>query len=137
MDREKVIKGLENCSIQNDFGCQGCPYLESRKQYGHEWCTTELAQDALAMLKEQQEQIDRLLEESASNAEMEEGLKELLKEQEAKTGKWERKYSRPGVYANLFWWCSVCGEPTRYNDAGIFYKYCPRCGAKLEPCIET
>ena len=61
----------------------------------------------------------------------------LLKEQEAKTGKWERQYSRPGVYANLFWWRSVCGEPTRYNDAGIFYKYCPRCGAKLEPCIET
>ena len=61
----------------------------------------------------------------------------MLKEQEARKGKWERQYSRPGVYANLFWWCSVCGEPTRYNDAGIFYKYCPHCGAKLEPCIET
>lgn len=61
----------------------------------------------------------------------------LLKQQEAKTGKWERQYSRPGVYANLYWWCSVCGEPTSYNDAGIFYKYCPRCGAKLEPCHET
>ena len=55
-DRDKVIKGLENCSIQNDFGCQGCPYLESRKQYGHEWCTTELAQDALALLKEYKRQ---------------------------------------------------------------------------------
>lgn len=62
---------------------------------------------------------------------------ELLKEQEAKQGKWERQYSRPGVYANLFWWCSVCGEPTRYNDAGIFYQYCPHCGAKLEACKET
>lgn len=61
----------------------------------------------------------------------------MLKEQEPKAGKWERQYSRPGVYANLFWWCSVCKEPTRYNDAGIFYKYCPRCGAKLEPCRET
>lgn len=64
-------------------------------------------------------------------------VEELLKEQEPKTGKWERQYSRPGVYANLFWWCSVCKEPTSYNDAGIFYKYCPRCGAKLEPCRET
>ena len=64
-------------------------------------------------------------------------VEELLKEQETKTGKWERQYSRPGVYANLFWWCSVCKEPTRYNDAGIFYKYCPHCGAKLEPCRET
>lgn len=55
-----------------------------------------------------------------------------LKEQEAKQGKWERQYSRPGVYANLFWWCSVCGEPTIYTDAGAFYQYCPHCGAKLE-----
>lgn len=63
----------------------------------------------------------------------------LLKEQETvepKTGKWERHYSRPGVYADLFWWCSCCGEPTRYSDAGIFYQYCPKCGAKLEPCRE-
>ena len=58
---------------------------------------------------------------------------ELLK---GKTGKWERHYSRPGVYADLFWWCSCCGEPTRYNDAGIFYQHCPHCGAKLEPCKE-
>lgn len=64
-------------------------------------------------------------------------IMELLKEQEPKTGKWERHYSRPGVYADLFWWCSVCGEPTRYNDARIFYQYCPHCGAKLEPCAET
>ena len=61
----------------------------------------------------------------------------MMKEQEAKQGKWERQYSRPGVFANLFWWCSVCGQPTRYNDAGIFYQYCPHCGAKLEPCKET
>ena len=49
-------------------------------------------------------------------------------------GKWERHYSRPGVYADLYWWCSCCGEPTGYSDAGIFYRYCPKCGAKLEPC---
>lgn len=48
-------------------------------------------------------------------------------------GQWKRHYSRPGVYADLFWWCSECGQPTRYNDAGIFYQYCPHCGAKLEP----
>ena len=51
-----------------------------------------------------------------------------------KTGKWERHYSRPGVYADLYWWCPCCEQPTRYNDAGIFYQYCPHCGAKLEPC---
>lgn len=42
-----------------------------------------IAQAALKLLKEQQEQIDRLIEENASNAEMADGLKELLKEQEA------------------------------------------------------
>lgn len=54
----------------------------------------------------------------------------------AKTGKWERRYSRPGVYADLNWWCSHCKRPTTYQDAGIFYEYCPHCGAKLEKTIE-
>lgn len=53
-DREKVIKALQSCSVQNDVGCQQCPYFESRKAYGHEWCTTEMAQDALELLKEQE-----------------------------------------------------------------------------------
>ena len=43
------------------------------------------ADEAIAMLKEQQEIIDRLLEESASSAEMAEGMNELLKEREVKT----------------------------------------------------
>ena len=76
MDMEKVIKSLkwfrdrdkwiEGIMIHDD-------HAEVRKQ---------ICDNALALLKEQQEQIDRLLEENASNAEMAEGLKELLKEQE-------------------------------------------------------
>lgn len=54
MDREKVINGLKNCSVQNDVGCQCCPYFKDRKEYGHEWCTTVLSQDVLALLKEQE-----------------------------------------------------------------------------------
>ena len=50
---EKTIKALQNCSVQNDVGCQLCPYFEDRKTYGHEWCTTVMAQDALELLKEQ------------------------------------------------------------------------------------
>ena len=53
-DREKVVKALQNCSVQNDVGCQCCPYFEERKTYGHEWCTTSMAQDTLALLKEQE-----------------------------------------------------------------------------------
>ena len=112
MDREMIINGLEiilnGC---NGIRCEDCVFH-----------VKEPANPAKCGMDEEQ---------------IEEAAIALLKEQEAKQGKWERQYSRPGVYANLFWWCSVCGEPTRYNDAGIFYKYCPRCGAKLEPCIET
>jgi len=47
------------------------------------------------------------------------------------TGKWVRHYKRPGVYADLYWWCSFCNQPTQYQDAGIFYQYCPHCGAYM------
>ena len=67
MDRDNVIKALETCSIQNDFGCQNCPYFEDRKKYGHEWCTTTMAQDALALLKEQEQKIEILEEERGKN----------------------------------------------------------------------
>ena len=52
------------------------------------------------MLKEQQEQIDKLLEESASNAEMAEGMKELLKEQEAII----EQYRRADVFLATHGW---------------------------------
>ena len=50
---------------------------------------------------------------------------------ERKTGKWERKYSRPGVYADLCWHCSICGG--KFSDTyANMWKYCPDCGAKME-----
>ena len=55
---------------------------------------------------------------------------------EEKTGKWERHYSRPGVYADLYWWCTNCKKPTNCKDAGRFYKYCPNCGAKMEKATD-
>lgn len=52
-------------------------------------------------------------------------------EPERKTGKWERKYSRPGVYADLCWHCSICGG--KFSDTyANMWKYCPDCGAKME-----
>lgn len=50
---------------------------------------------------------------------------------ESKTGKWERHYSRPNVYADLSWWCSNCGEKCLDNWANK-YQYCPHCGARME-----
>ena len=46
-------------------------------------------------------------------------------------GKWERRYSRPGVYADLNWYCSACNNFTHYKDANYF-DYCPYCGIKMK-----
>ncbi|MBO7726931.1 MAG: hypothetical protein J6S50_00610 [Oscillospiraceae bacterium] len=48
-----------------------------------------------------------------------------------RTGKWERHYSRPNVYADLCWHCSACGYYHADNWTNKF-KYCPNCGAKME-----
>lgn len=52
-------------------------------------------------------------------------------------GKWERKWSRPGVYADLCWHCSACGGRTNMSWAHIYYKYCPYCGTRMEARNET
>ena len=50
--------------------------------------------------------------------------------EERKTGKWERHYSRPNVYADLCWHCSVCGYASGDNWANKF-NFCPHCGASM------
>ena len=47
-------------------------------------------------------------------------------------GQWERHYSRPGVYADLFWHCSKCGYKNGDNW-GHKYRYCPGCGSPMKP----
>lgn len=49
-DREKVIKGLE-CLITNEVPCDGCSYNEGT------YCLRNIANDALELLKEQEESI--------------------------------------------------------------------------------
>lgn len=49
-----------------------------------------------------------------------------------KRGKWERKWSRPGVYADLYWHCTACGGYTDMQFAHVVYKFCPFCGATME-----
>jgi len=50
MDREKVIKGLECCSVPQGH-CEKCPY--ETEGFVAE-CTSELAKDALELLKKQE-----------------------------------------------------------------------------------
>ena len=49
-----------------------------------------------------------------------------------KKGKWERHYSRPNVYADLFWHCSECGYKNDENYAPVYHHFCPNCGARME-----
>lgn len=53
-DREKVINGLEHCSNKS-FCNDSCPYsfILRDPNFGIDECTTQLAHDALEMLKEQ------------------------------------------------------------------------------------
>lgn len=46
--------------------------------------------------------------------------------------KWERHYTRPNVYADLFWHCSNCNFKTMSANADKYYKYCPNCGARMD-----
>lgn len=56
-DREKVIKGLQCCSVKGMNTCelQECPYYPERYEWNR--CTNHLATDAIAMLKEQEPKI--------------------------------------------------------------------------------
>ena len=49
---------------------------------------------------------------------------------EPKRAKWERHYSRPGVFADLCWHCSACGYKSSDGWANKF-NFCPNCGADM------
>lgn len=50
IDREKVIKGLEVCTV-NGTSCNGCPYYGLVETIG---CVNSIMEDALALLREQE-----------------------------------------------------------------------------------
>ena len=108
MDRNKIIKGLlierECVSRDCDRDCGECDLVVQDR----DWLLS-VYDDAL----------------------------ELLKEQEAKTGKWIPIESPTGVEAFgvkemtvMDVRCSVCGSEEDVSFTG--YKYCPRCGAKMD-----
>lgn len=56
---------------------------------------------------------------------------QALNEQQ-RTGRWERHYYRPNVYADLYWHCSECGYKNDDQYANVYHKFCPNCGARME-----
>ena len=99
-DREKVIKGLEVHMDLLGGNCNDCPYHSDEEIWPQ--CSLRILKDAL----------------------------ELLKEQEAKTGKW----ILDDEDANS-WECSECGGLLIINDGTPHendWYFCPYCGSKLE-----
>ena len=75
MDREKVIKGLENCIT--GFDCPPeCPYLDDCNDLMKPMFV-ELAKDALALLKEVAEKIQHIEEENNFLKSMQHGRKKV------------------------------------------------------------
>ena len=60
IDREKVISGLERCTLVDDYSCTGCPYSNCAVSpdfpFGGE-CVNATQKDALAMLQADQAQL--------------------------------------------------------------------------------
>ena len=62
IDREKVIVGIEHC---DKLGCSMCPYKPGG--YSPMDCRIQLMRDALELLKEQEKQKRKLLQNIADN----------------------------------------------------------------------
>lgn len=112
VDREKVLKGLEACADRTGALCRTCPY-----DYRKEGCISDMARDALELLKEQPKQgffVDS------------DGKITPLPMQ--KHGRWiDRKFGE--------WKCSACND-SWYLEVGDpednEMNYCPICGAKMD-----
>jgi len=81
IDRKKVIKGLK-CCCDTGMCFHGCPYHNASKKITE--CTSQLALEALDLLKEQWEQIKNRDESLEKAREEIKWLRGMLKEQEAR-----------------------------------------------------
>ena len=80
----KIIKGLECHQIDNNhrISCADCPYYVDDDN--HIRCVNDLHDDAIALLKEQEDQIKNRDESLEKAREEIKWLRGMLKEQEAK-----------------------------------------------------
>ena len=87
-DKEKVIKGLEICSEHGSWHGLDCEHNEAYKDCPYRGCETgcivTIAKDAIALLKEQEEQIKNRDESLEKAREEIKWLRGMLKEQEAR-----------------------------------------------------
>lgn len=107
-DREKVIKGMKMCISPVECSPDDCPYyIRPNNESG--LCWDRLMTDALALLEEQKEKKGQWIPIESPTGVEAFGVKEM-------------------TVMNVR--CSVCGSEEDVSFTG--YKYCPRCGAKME-----
>ena len=131
-DREKVIADIEEQIAwirDNDF----------HKFPG--WDHAVLAmKDALSLLKEQEAMKECLKKKCVicphcANCDVDENG--LLKEQQPKTARWEKRTGMMPPEYHGHYWCSNCEWHGKYNEREKDYKFCPACGAKMENPTST
>lgn len=91
MDREKVISGLQRCRLVNKVNCDKCPYDYNGRGNGKSECTAELAEDILAMLKEQEGIISALKSDVKETLEVVSGQLNVVHCKDCKH--WQRRES--------------------------------------------
>ena len=108
MDRDKVIKGIRKCLSHKPCSENGCPY---ENECAVEHLNDPLLRDALALLKEQQQQIWEIQDQV-------EYLTDKLKEQEAVKPKVSCTEQR----------CGHCNKVIEMDG----WQSCPWCGKRID-----
>ena len=120
-DREKVIKGLECLADVHDENCVGCGYIGIGI---YPVCVREVAKDALALLKEQEDMGKELTDAMELIHKKNERIEKLLKKQEAVEPIISESYrTNSGRMSRRKAWCGACGIGINFDA-----KFCDHCG---------
>lgn len=126
---DKVIKGLECHADRTNLSCNivKCPYFEMN------FCGVRLAQDALELLKEQDDMGKELGDAVELIHKKNERIEKLLKEQEAEWIEYPKCLAYDGAYSDSHIVCSACKHVFSIMDnCTEEFDYCPHCGAKMK-----
>jgi hypothetical protein len=111
-DREKVIEGVEHCFHgQECCGDIECPYyIDHLSDCCLEYCQENLKADVLALLKKQQEKVNR------------------VDTTKVKTVQRIAKSEDNGTYFTMIWYeCEECGHKINGDDI-----FCAGCGKEVD-----
>lgn len=126
MNYEELVKALRYCAESGDFNCnKDCPMYPNYPK-----CLTKMDMDAAAAIEDMAKHITEMHERvtvlQIARGELEAEVKRL----EPKRGEWIDRYDEDDKpFFKRKYVCSACGGWNTYGKS----KYCPKCGAKMEP----